>query len=100
MWVDCRTASGMKMGTANFANDFSATAPPRGPSTGFIPTVVNVGLNTTHFNIMAEMCDFFFFILSITADIQFSLERTTRLSFKLPTESYARKQWLMLFLTS
>lgn len=60
MWVDCRTASGMKTGKANFANDFPATAPRRGPGTGFIPTVVNVGLTTTYLNITAEMYDFFF----------------------------------------
>lgn len=50
----------MKTGKANFANDFPATAPRRGPGTGFIPTVVNVGLTTTYLNITAEMYDFFF----------------------------------------
>ena len=60
MWVDYRTASGMKTRKANFANDFSATAPHRGSGTGFIPTVVNVGLTTMYLNITAEMYDFFF----------------------------------------
>ena len=48
---------------------------------------------------MVEMYYFLFLILSIIADIQFSLETVTRLSFKLLTESHTGKQWLMLFLT-
>lgn len=92
MWIDYRTTSSIKMGTDNAESYFTATTfLDRVPGRSFTPIVVNEGLMTTYLNIDGGDVLFIFLILSIIADIQFSLETSTRLSFKLPTESHTGK---------
>lgn len=92
MWVDCRITSEMKIGRRNFGNYFTATAfLDRVPGRCFTLAMVNVGLTTIYLNMWLR-CIISFSNFEYHCRYSISLETTTRLSFKLPTESHTGKQ--------
>ena len=94
MWVDCRITSVMKKGTAGFGSYLfhCYNIPRQSAWQRFYTHSGECGIDYNILEYLWLRCTISFLILSIIADIQFSLETVTRLSFKLPTESHTGKQ--------